>query len=241
MKAIVQTGYGSPDVLLVKEVAEPTLEDTQVLVQVYATSINAGDYFSMRGSPWLVRFFVGFPRPSDYILGWDVAGRVVAVGRAVTQFQPGDAVFGAVSHAFMDISFLLQLCIWAPGRAALALAWRIEVLRNFYQIPRHSIDSERAFDYNNREYMFFFGCGRRYNMAAPRFLMWYDDDPKLAIKQKIAAAIEAYEQRFAGLRPNLVLVNETELVQHEGVEVRGVNTVRRNNVWVGFADPEAAA
>lgn len=78
-------------------------------------------------------------------------------------------------------------------------------------------------------------------MAAPRFLMWYDDNPKLAIKQKIAAAIEAYEQRFDGLRPNLVLVNESELVQHEGVEVRGVNTVRRNNVWVGFSEPEAAA
>jgi hypothetical protein len=43
------------------------------------------------------------------------------------------------------------------------------------------------------------------------------------------------------LRPNLVLVNESELVQHEGVEVRGVNTVRRNNVWVGFSEPEAAA
>lgn len=78
-------------------------------------------------------------------------------------------------------------------------------------------------------------------MAAPRFLMWYDDNPKLATKHKIAAAIEAYIQRFDGLQPNLVLVNEAELVQHDGVEVRGVTTVRRNNVWVGFAEPEIAA
>lgn len=102
MKAIVQNNYGSPDVLALKEVARPALTDDQVLVRVYATSINAGDYFSMRGSPWLVRFFVGFPRPRDYIPGWDVAGRVEAVGSAVTQFRPGDAVFGVVSHAFAE-------------------------------------------------------------------------------------------------------------------------------------------
>ncbi len=102
MQAIVQNNYGTPDVLSLKEVERPTFTDDQVLVRVHAASINAGDYFSMRGSPWLVRFFVGFPRPSDYILGWDVAGRVEAVGSAVTKFQPGDAVFGAVSHAFAE-------------------------------------------------------------------------------------------------------------------------------------------
>lgn len=102
MKAIVQNNYGSPAVLALKEVARPALTDDQLLVRVYATSINAGDYFSMRGSPWLVRFIVGFPRPKDYILGWDVAGIVEAVGSAVTQFRPGDAVFGSVSHAFAE-------------------------------------------------------------------------------------------------------------------------------------------
>lgn len=102
MKAIVQNGYGSPDVLALKEVARPAIKDDQVLVRVQAVSINAGDYFTMRGSPWLVRFSVGFPKPKDTILGWDMAGRVEAVGRAVTQFQPGDAVFGAVSHAFAE-------------------------------------------------------------------------------------------------------------------------------------------
>jgi NADPH:quinone reductase-like Zn-dependent oxidoreductase len=73
-----------------------------VLVRVCAASINAGDYFSLRGSPWLVRFSVGFPKPKDYILGWDMAGRVEAVGGAVTQFQPGDEVYGAISHAYAE-------------------------------------------------------------------------------------------------------------------------------------------
>jgi NADPH:quinone reductase-like Zn-dependent oxidoreductase len=113
MKAIVQNGYGSPDVLTLKEVAKPAIKDDQVLVRVHANSINAGDYFTMRGSPWLVRTSVGFPRPKDYILGWDMAGRVEAVGSAVTQFQPGDAVYGAVNGAFAEY------VVAAAGRLAL--------------------------------------------------------------------------------------------------------------------------
>jgi NADPH:quinone reductase-like Zn-dependent oxidoreductase len=102
MKAIVQNGYGSQDVLSLKEIAKPTIKDDEVLVRVVAAALNAGDYFSMKGSPWLVRLMVGFPRPKDYVPGWDVAGRVEAVGSAVTQFHPGDAVYGAVSHAFAE-------------------------------------------------------------------------------------------------------------------------------------------
>jgi NADPH:quinone reductase-like Zn-dependent oxidoreductase len=102
MKAIVQNAYGSPDVLQLKEVAPPEVKENSVLVRVLATSVNAGDCFSLQGSPWLVRFSVGFPRPKDYILGWDVAGRVEAVGENVTQFKPGDEVFGGASHTFAE-------------------------------------------------------------------------------------------------------------------------------------------
>jgi NADPH:quinone reductase-like Zn-dependent oxidoreductase len=102
MKAIVQNGYGSRDVLSLKEIEKPTIKDDEVLVRVLATSLNAGDYFSMVGRPLLVRFVVGFPRPKDYVPGWDLAGRIEAVGSAVSSFQPGDAVYGAVSHAFAE-------------------------------------------------------------------------------------------------------------------------------------------
>ncbi|NJM07151.1 hypothetical protein HC891_14655 [Candidatus Gracilibacteria bacterium] len=71
-------------------------------------------------------------------------------------------------------------------------------------------------------------------MASPRFLMWYDDNPKLTVNQKIAEAIAAYTSRFRGTTPNVVLVNEAEVVSIDGVEVRGVNTIRRNNIWVGY-------
>jgi NADPH:quinone reductase-like Zn-dependent oxidoreductase len=96
MKAIVQTGYGSPDVLELGEIDKPAVEDDGVLVRVHATSIHAGDYFTMRGQPFAVRLAFGLSRPrGNYVPGYDVAGRVEAVGKSVTRLQPGDEVFGA--------------------------------------------------------------------------------------------------------------------------------------------------
>ena len=102
MKAIVQNDYGSPDILALKDVDRPEIMENDVLVRVHATGLNAGDYFSMRGSPWLARFSVGFPKPKNYILGWDMAGRVEAVGKEVTQFTPGDEVYGSCSSALAE-------------------------------------------------------------------------------------------------------------------------------------------
>jgi len=102
MKAIVQNDYGSPNVLKLKDVDKPEIKENGVLVRVHATALNAGDYFSMMGTPWLVRFTVGFPKPKNYILGWDVAGQVEAVGKQVEQYKPGDEVFGACSSAFAE-------------------------------------------------------------------------------------------------------------------------------------------
>ena len=95
MKAIVLNAYGGPDVLELKQVDQPVVTENDVLVGVHAAGLNAGDYFSMRGSPWLARLDVGFPKPKDHILGWDVAGHVEAVGKNVTRFQPGDEVFAS--------------------------------------------------------------------------------------------------------------------------------------------------
>src|SRR5712692_6712295 len=89
MKAIVNTTYGSPDVLQFKEVARPTPQDNEVLVQVHAASVNAADWHLMRGTPFLARLVNGLQKPKNTKLGADVAGRVEAVGRTVTQFQGG--------------------------------------------------------------------------------------------------------------------------------------------------------
>jgi NADPH:quinone reductase-like Zn-dependent oxidoreductase len=102
VKAIVLNRYGSPDVLELKEIDKPVVKDDDVLVRVHAAALNAGDVFSMKGSPWLARFSVGFPKPKDYVLGWDAAGRVEAVGKNVTRFRPGDEVFTACSGALAE-------------------------------------------------------------------------------------------------------------------------------------------
>ena len=102
MKAIVMNAYGGPEVIELKEVAKPQQTEDEVLVSVHAASLNAGDYFSMRGSPWLARFNVGFPRPKDHILGWDAAGHVEAVGKNVTRFRPGDKVFASCNGTLAE-------------------------------------------------------------------------------------------------------------------------------------------
>jgi NADPH:quinone reductase-like Zn-dependent oxidoreductase len=114
VKAIVINAYGGPEVLELKEVARPEVTENDVLVGVHASSLNAGDYFSMRGSPWLARFNVGFPKPKDHILGWDVAGQVEAVGKNVTRFQPGDKVFASCEGALAEYA-----CV-PEGKVAMA-------------------------------------------------------------------------------------------------------------------------
>lgn len=75
----------------------------------------------------------------------------------------------------------------------------------------------------------------------PPFLMWYDDNPKIAIGTKIAAAVAAYRTRFRGAAPNLVLMNDQEIagVGALDIEVRGVHTVHRNTFWVGLSEEAA--
>ena len=94
MKAIVRTQYGPPDVLQFTEVEKPTPKDHEILMKVYAASVNPLDLFQMGGAP-LVRRVPGLRTPKQQTLGCDIAGRVEAVGGHVRQFQPGDEVFGA--------------------------------------------------------------------------------------------------------------------------------------------------
>jgi NADPH:quinone reductase-like Zn-dependent oxidoreductase len=96
MKAIVYTKYGPPDVLQLTEVEKPAPKENQVLVKIVAAAANPLDWHGMRGEPFLARLGGGLRRPKDPRLGADIAGRVEAVGKNVTEFKPGDEVFGAV-------------------------------------------------------------------------------------------------------------------------------------------------
>ena len=87
MKTTVWTKYGPPDVLKLKDVEKPTPKDNEVLVKVYAASLNAADLETLRGI-FVVRM-MGPLKPKNKILGSDIAGRVEAIGRNVKQFRPG--------------------------------------------------------------------------------------------------------------------------------------------------------
>jgi NADPH:quinone reductase-like Zn-dependent oxidoreductase len=95
MKAVVQRGYGSLDVLELREVEKPTPGDGEVLVRVYAASVHPDVWHVVSGRPHVLRLMgAGFFKPKNPIPGTDMAGVVEAVGQDVKQFQPGDEVFG---------------------------------------------------------------------------------------------------------------------------------------------------
>ena len=95
MKAIVYRCYGPPEVLHLEDVEKPVPADDELLVRVHAASVNPLDWHFLRGVPYLMRMQAGFGRPKDPRLGVDFSGTVEAVGKNVTRFKPGDAVYGA--------------------------------------------------------------------------------------------------------------------------------------------------
>ena len=101
MKAVVHHSYGTPDVLKIEEIEKPTPKDDEVLVRVRASSVNPVEWYTMSGL-FLARIGNGLFKPKDTRLGVDYAGIVEDVGKAVTQFKPGDEVFGARSGAFAE-------------------------------------------------------------------------------------------------------------------------------------------
>lgn len=98
MRAVVQPGYGGPEILSVAEVPVPALTPDGVLVRVRVASTNKGDWHLLTGTPYLVRAAYGFARPSRPVLGMALAGQVVAVGSSAAGFAVGDRVFAEVNR-----------------------------------------------------------------------------------------------------------------------------------------------
>jgi NADPH:quinone reductase-like Zn-dependent oxidoreductase len=100
MKAIVYRCYGSPEVLKLEEIAKPSVADDRMIVKVHAASVNPLDWHYMRGEPYFMRAMAGMGKPESIHMGVDFAGTVESVGKNVTQFKPGDEVFGGRDGAF---------------------------------------------------------------------------------------------------------------------------------------------
>lgn len=98
MQAVVYEKYGSPEVLELREVPKPVPKDDEVLVKTFAAAVNSWDWDVLRGKPFIVRLIGGPIKPRNTILGLDIAGRIEAVGKNVTDFKVGDKVFGDISE-----------------------------------------------------------------------------------------------------------------------------------------------
>jgi NADPH:quinone reductase-like Zn-dependent oxidoreductase len=102
MRAIVQDGYGSTDVLRLARIAVPEIGGSEVLLRVHAAGLDRGRWHMMTGRPYLLRLVVGLRGPRSPVQGLDVAGTVVAAGPAVTRFSVGDEVFGFGRGTFAE-------------------------------------------------------------------------------------------------------------------------------------------
>jgi NADPH:quinone reductase-like Zn-dependent oxidoreductase len=108
MKAIIHSRYGPPDALQLKDIDQPVVNDDQVLVRVHAAAVGKGDWLTVQGLPYVARLRYGLPNPKHQVPGFDVAGRVEAVGSKVTRLQPGDAVFGWCDGSFAEYASVPQ-------------------------------------------------------------------------------------------------------------------------------------
>lgn len=107
MKAIVQSEYGTADVLRLEEIDRPAIkEDNQLLIKVHAAAINPLDWHEMRGTPYVGRVIgMGFSAPKNPQRGVDFAGEVIAIGKGVTKFKPGDQVFGVAPGSLAEYAW----------------------------------------------------------------------------------------------------------------------------------------
>ena len=111
MKAIICPRYGSPDVLQLREVEKPVPQADEVLIQIHAASLNSRDLRMLRANPFFMRLMPGgLFRPKNKILGCDFAGQVEVIGSRVTQFKPGDEVFGYLPSATGRGTFAEYVC-----------------------------------------------------------------------------------------------------------------------------------
>jgi NADPH:quinone reductase-like Zn-dependent oxidoreductase len=108
MKAIVHSRYGAPDVLELKDIDQPVVNDDDVLVRVHAAAVGKGDWLTVKGLPYVARLRYGLPNPKHPVPGFDAAGRIEAVGPNVTRLQAGDEVFGWCDGSFAEYASVPQ-------------------------------------------------------------------------------------------------------------------------------------
>ena len=147
MKAVVFKSYGPPGVLSIEEIEKPVPKDDEVLVRVHATSVNPAEWYGMTGL-FLARLGNGLFKPKDTRLGADFSGVVEAVGKEITEFKPGDEVFGGRAGAFAEYVCVQENVVHKPanitfeeaGSVAIAGLTALQGLRDYGKLqPGHKV------------------------------------------------------------------------------------------------------
>ncbi len=120
MWATARNAYGGPEVLAYRQVEKPVPAEDEVLVRVHAASLNAFDWHMLTGKPYLARLDAGIRGPKNELVGVDFAGIVDSVGASVTQFEPGDEVFGGRAGALAEYVQIREERAIAPKPAGLS-------------------------------------------------------------------------------------------------------------------------
>lgn len=115
MRAATRSRYGSPDVVRIEDVDDPEVPADGVLIRVRAASVNRADWYAVTGRPYVARLSTGLRRPKGVNLGGDFAGTVERVGADVTDFRPGDDVFGGKTGAFAEHIVVRNAVVTKPS------------------------------------------------------------------------------------------------------------------------------
>jgi NADPH:quinone reductase-like Zn-dependent oxidoreductase len=120
MKAAIYKRYGPPEVLELAQVPKPSPRDDELLIRVVASTVSAPDWRARKADPALIRLIIGLFAPKLPILGYEFSGDVEATGSKVTQFRPGDAVFGmnVVKGSIKFGAYAEYICVPASGLVA---------------------------------------------------------------------------------------------------------------------------
>jgi len=129
MRAAVRERYGEPDVVEIRQIEKPTPADDEVLVRVRAASVNIADWYGVVGRPRIGRFAMGLFKPKETRIGIDYAGVVEEVGKDVTEFQPGDEVFGGRTGAYAEyiVAKAARAIVHKPANASFEVAAAVPV------------------------------------------------------------------------------------------------------------------